>query len=105
MDQHPHVHIGKHCLVCALQEVFNALSVTSAKMQREAVSPTSLRNSLSTLNPESNFFQEVSSQFGWCYQHIVILFQSHQLRNHLSFMQLTSETDFADHTGTNEGRF
>ncbi|XP_057464986.1 uncharacterized protein LOC130754757 [Actinidia eriantha] len=28
-------------------------------MQREAVSPTSLRNALSALNPESNFFQEV----------------------------------------------
>ncbi|GFZ07717.1 hypothetical protein Acr_19g0006540 [Actinidia rufa] len=56
--QHPHVHIGKHCLVCALQEVFNALSVASAKMQREVVSPTSLRNALSALNPESNFFQE-----------------------------------------------
>lgn len=88
-----HVHIGNHCLVCAFQEVFNSLSVASAKMQREAVSPTSLRNALSELNPNSNFFREVSLQFGWCYHHVFILFQSCKVRNHLSFMQLASETD------------
>ncbi|KAL6960699.1 hypothetical protein U1Q18_038462 [Sarracenia purpurea var. burkii] len=53
-----HMHIGDPCVVCALQEVLNALSVASANMQREAVSPTSLRIALSKLYPDGNFFQE-----------------------------------------------
>lgn len=54
-----HVHVGDPCVVCALYEIFTALSNASADMRREAVAPTSLRIALSNLYPESNFFQEV----------------------------------------------
>ncbi|XP_050220988.1 uncharacterized protein LOC126671275 [Mercurialis annua] len=53
-----HVHIGEPCVVCALYEIFTALSIASTDMRREAVAPTSLRISLSNLYPDSNFFQE-----------------------------------------------
>lgn len=55
-----HVHIGDPCVVCALREIFIALSEASANKEREAISPTSLRNALIKLNPDSNIFREVS---------------------------------------------
>ncbi|CAL5369971.1 unnamed protein product [Camellia sinensis] len=53
-----HVHIGDPCVVCALHEIFNALSVASTNMTKEVVSPTNLRNALSNLSPDGNLFQE-----------------------------------------------
>ncbi|CAK9330153.1 unnamed protein product [Citrullus colocynthis] len=53
-----HVHVGDPCVVCALYEIFTALSMASADARREAVAPTSLRIALSNLCPDSNFFQE-----------------------------------------------
>ncbi|XP_050257079.1 uncharacterized protein LOC126702425 [Quercus robur] len=53
-----HVHVGDPCVVCALYEIFTALSIASTDMRREAVAPSSLRIALSKLYPESNFFQE-----------------------------------------------
>lgn len=57
-----HVHVGDPCVVCALYEIFTALSMASADARREAVAPTSLRIALSNLCPDSNFFQEVVLQ-------------------------------------------
>lgn len=51
--------MGDPCVVCALYEIFTALSDASTDMRREAVAPSSLRIALSNLYPESNFFQEV----------------------------------------------
>ncbi|XP_058188006.1 uncharacterized protein LOC131304690 [Rhododendron vialii] len=53
-----HVHIGDPCVVCALKEIFIALCEASANKEREAISPTSLRNALIKLNPDSNIFRE-----------------------------------------------
>ncbi|XP_077210144.1 uncharacterized protein LOC143845642 [Tasmannia lanceolata] len=53
-----HVHVGDPCVVCALYDIFTALSIMSAETRREAVAPTSLRIALSNLYPDSNFFQE-----------------------------------------------
>nr|XP_023905859.1 uncharacterized protein LOC112017633 isoform X2 [Quercus suber] len=53
-----HVHVGDPCVVCALYEIFAALSIASTDKRREAVAPSSLRIALSKLYPESNFFQE-----------------------------------------------
>ncbi|XP_065876837.1 uncharacterized protein [Euphorbia lathyris] len=53
-----HVHVGEPCVVCALYEIFTALSIASTDMRKEAVAPTSLRIALSNLYPDSNFFQE-----------------------------------------------
>ncbi|KAJ0106477.1 hypothetical protein Patl1_17879 [Pistacia atlantica] len=53
-----HVHVGDPCVVCALYEIFTALSVASTDLRKEAVAPTSLRIALSNLYPDSNFFQE-----------------------------------------------
>ncbi|KAK1373319.1 Inactive ubiquitin carboxyl-terminal hydrolase 54 [Heracleum sosnowskyi] len=53
-----HVHVGDPCVICALCDIFNALSMGSTDLKREAVAPTSLRIALSNLYPESNFFQE-----------------------------------------------
>ncbi|XP_077212791.1 uncharacterized protein LOC143858661 isoform X2 [Tasmannia lanceolata] len=53
-----HVHVGDPCVICALYDIFTALSITSAETQREAVAPTCLRIALSNLYPDSNFFQE-----------------------------------------------
>ncbi|KAL1531775.1 hypothetical protein AAHA92_31878 [Salvia divinorum] len=53
-----HVHVGDPCVVCALYEIFIALSMVSKDNQREPVAPTSLRVALSNLYPDSNFFQE-----------------------------------------------
>ncbi|KAI4329597.1 hypothetical protein MLD38_027967 [Melastoma candidum] len=53
-----HAHVGDPCVVCALYEIFTALSLSAADVQREPVSPTSLRMALSNLYPDSNFFQE-----------------------------------------------
>nr|XP_011464559.1 PREDICTED: uncharacterized protein LOC101311291 isoform X2 [Fragaria vesca subsp. vesca] len=53
-----HVHVGDPCVICALYEIFTALSNASTDTRREAVAPTSLRIALSNLYPESNFFQE-----------------------------------------------
>ena len=56
-----HVHVGDPCVVCALYEIFTALSIASTDTRKEAVAPTSLRIALSNLYPDSNFFQEVIS--------------------------------------------
>ncbi|XP_026443634.1 uncharacterized protein LOC113343718 [Papaver somniferum] len=53
-----HLHVGDPCVVCALYDIFMALSRASTDMQAEAVSPTSLRVALSNLYPNSNFFQQ-----------------------------------------------
>eukprot|EP00261_Vitis_vinifera_P040763 XP_019082006.1 PREDICTED: uncharacterized protein LOC100256959 isoform X4 [Vitis vinifera] len=53
-----HVHVGDPCVVCALYEIFTALSVASTDTRREAVAPSALRIALSNLYPDSNFFQE-----------------------------------------------
>ncbi|OIT27346.1 PREDICTED: uncharacterized protein LOC109214071 [Nicotiana attenuata] len=53
-----HDHVGDPCVVCALYDIFTALSVASTEMRREAVAPTTLRIALSNLYPDSNFFQE-----------------------------------------------
>ncbi|XP_047966765.1 uncharacterized protein LOC125211110 isoform X1 [Salvia hispanica] len=53
-----HVHVGDPCVVCALYEIFIALSTVCKDNQREPVAPTSLRVALSNLYPDSNFFQE-----------------------------------------------
>ncbi|KAJ6839604.1 uncharacterized protein M6B38_314385 [Iris pallida] len=53
-----HAHVGNPCVVCALYDIFTALSKATFKGQREAVAPTSLRIALSNLYPDSNFFQE-----------------------------------------------
>ncbi|XP_062116413.1 uncharacterized protein LOC133830455 isoform X2 [Humulus lupulus] len=53
-----HVHMGDPCVVCALYEIFSALSIASIDSWKEAVAPTSLRIALSNLYPDSNFFQE-----------------------------------------------
>lgn len=55
-----HVHVGDPCVVCALYDIFIALSMASTDNRREAVAPTSLRVALSNLYPDSNFFQEVT---------------------------------------------
>lgn len=54
----PHVHVGDPCVVCALYNIFVALSSATIETSKEAVAPTSLRIALSTLYPESNFFQQ-----------------------------------------------
>lgn len=54
----PHVHVGDPCVVCALYNIFVALSSATIESSKEAVAPTSLRIALSTLYPESNFFQQ-----------------------------------------------
>ncbi|KAK4844441.1 hypothetical protein QYF36_020286 [Acer negundo] len=53
-----HAHVGDPCVVCALYEIFSALSIASTDTRKEAVAPTSLRIALSNLYPDSNFFQE-----------------------------------------------
>ncbi|GFZ07764.1 ubiquitin carboxyl-terminal hydrolase-related protein [Actinidia rufa] len=53
-----HVHVGDPCVTCALYDIFSALGIASVDIRREAVAPTSLRNALSNLYPDSNFFQE-----------------------------------------------
>ncbi|KAK1289590.1 hypothetical protein QJS10_CPB18g01224 [Acorus calamus] len=53
-----HLHIGDPCVVCALYDIFTALSLASADVQKEPVAPTSLRIALSKLYPDSNFFQQ-----------------------------------------------
>ncbi|KAI3899165.1 hypothetical protein MKW92_052275 [Papaver armeniacum] len=53
-----HLHVGDPCVVCALYDIFMALSRASTDMQAEAVAPTSLRVALSNLYPNSNFFQQ-----------------------------------------------
>ncbi|XP_049394447.1 uncharacterized protein LOC125858659 isoform X2 [Solanum stenotomum] len=53
-----HVHVGDPCVICALYDIFTALSTASTETCRKTVDPTSLRISLSNLYPDSNFFQE-----------------------------------------------
>lgn len=55
--------MGDPCVVCALYEIFSALSSASIDTRREVVAPTSLRVALSNLYPDSNFFQEVDLSF------------------------------------------
>ena len=53
--------MGNPCVVCALYEIFTAMYVASKDSVRGGVAPTSLRKALSSLHPDSNFFQEVVS--------------------------------------------
>ncbi|KAI3464006.1 hypothetical protein Pfo_020669 [Paulownia fortunei] len=53
-----HFHIGDPCVICALYDIFIALSMVSKDNRREPVAPNSLRVALSNLYPDSNFFQE-----------------------------------------------
>ncbi|KAL7232421.1 hypothetical protein ACSBR2_010443 [Camellia fascicularis] len=53
-----HAHIGDPCVVCALHEIFNALSVASTSMTKEVISPTNFRIALTNLSPDGNLFQE-----------------------------------------------
>ncbi|KAJ4972883.1 hypothetical protein NE237_006057 [Protea cynaroides] len=53
-----HIHVGDPCVVCALYDIFTALTMASTEMRNEAVAPTCLRIALSNLYPDSNFFQE-----------------------------------------------
>ncbi|XP_055828881.1 uncharacterized protein LOC129896911 isoform X2 [Solanum dulcamara] len=53
-----HFHVGDPCVICALHDIFIALSTASAETCRKMVAPTSLRIALSNLYPDSNFFQE-----------------------------------------------
>ncbi|XP_068647047.1 uncharacterized protein [Aristolochia californica] len=53
-----HQHVGYPCVVCALYDIFTALSLASSDAPREAVAPTRLRIALSNLYPDSNFFQQ-----------------------------------------------
>ena len=57
-----HTHIGNPCVICALFDIFTALSKASLKGQTDAVAPTCLRIALSNLYPDSSFFQEVILQ-------------------------------------------
>ncbi|XP_009588933.1 uncharacterized protein [Nicotiana tomentosiformis] len=53
-----HVHVGDPCVICALYDIFTALSTASTETCRETVAPSSLRIALSNLYPDNNFFQE-----------------------------------------------
>ncbi|CAL5369972.1 unnamed protein product [Camellia sinensis] len=53
-----HAHIGDPCVVCALHEIFKALSVASTSMTKEVISPTNFRIALTNLSPDGNLFQE-----------------------------------------------
>ncbi|XP_031488041.1 uncharacterized protein LOC116256043 isoform X2 [Nymphaea colorata] len=53
-----HMHVGEPCVICALYDIFNAMSTAATDMRRETISPACLRIALSNLYPESNFFQE-----------------------------------------------
>ncbi|XP_030531227.1 uncharacterized protein LOC115741459 isoform X2 [Rhodamnia argentea] len=53
-----HAHVGDPCVVCALHDIFTALSTATADTRKEAIAPTPLRIALSNLYPDSNFFQE-----------------------------------------------
>ncbi|PQQ08494.1 uncharacterized protein Pyn_19297 [Prunus yedoensis var. nudiflora] len=82
-----HVHVGDPCVVCALYEIFTALTNASADMRREAVAPTSLRIALSNLYPESNFFQE--AQMNDASEVLVVIFEC----LHRAFTPGTSVSD------------
>ncbi|RZC78983.1 hypothetical protein C5167_003180 [Papaver somniferum] len=74
-----HLHVGDPCVVCALYDIFMALSRASTDMKAEAVAPTSLRVALSNLYPNSNFFQQVNHSLQLYlmpfYQDHLLLFQ------------------------------
>ncbi|XP_068651792.1 uncharacterized protein [Aristolochia californica] len=53
-----HQHVGDPCVICALYDIFAALSLASSDVRREAVAPTCLRIAMSNLYPDSNFFQQ-----------------------------------------------
>uniref|UniRef100_A0A1D1YV94 Inactive ubiquitin carboxyl-terminal hydrolase 54 n=1 Tax=Anthurium amnicola TaxID=1678845 RepID=A0A1D1YV94_9ARAE len=53
-----HTHAGDPCVVCALYDIFTALSLASAESHGDAVAPTCLRTALSNFYPDRNFFQE-----------------------------------------------
>ncbi|KAI3941239.1 hypothetical protein MKX01_029813 [Papaver californicum] len=82
-----HIHIGDPCAVCALYDIFMALSTASTDMRTEAVAPTSLRVALSNLYPDSNFFQE--AQMHDASEVLAVIFNC----LHRSFTSDTSEFD------------
>ncbi|XP_031105808.1 uncharacterized protein LOC116010511 [Ipomoea triloba] len=53
-----HIHVGDPCVVCALYDIFTALSLASSETRRDAVAPNSLRIALSNLYPDRLLFQE-----------------------------------------------
>ncbi|MQM12438.1 hypothetical protein Taro_045358 [Colocasia esculenta] len=55
-----HMHVGDPCVVCALNDILTALSLASTEGYRDPVAPTCLRTALSSLHPDSNFFQKIA---------------------------------------------
>ncbi|MCL7027292.1 hypothetical protein MKW94_004287 [Papaver nudicaule] len=82
-----HLHVGDPCAVCALYDIFMALSKASTDTQTEAVAPTSLRVALSNLYPNSNFFQE--AQMNDASEVLAVIFDC----LHRSFTSNSSEID------------
>ncbi|TYH42024.1 hypothetical protein ES332_D11G034800v1 [Gossypium tomentosum] len=89
-----HVHVGDPCVICALYEIFTALSIASSDAWREPVAPTSLRIALSNLYPDSNFFQE--GQMNDASEVLAVIFDC----LHRSFTSASSVSD-ADSTDSN----
>ncbi|XP_026443657.1 uncharacterized protein LOC113343738 isoform X1 [Papaver somniferum] len=82
-----HLHVGDPCAVCALYDIFMALSTASTDKRTEAVAPTSLRVALSNLYPDSNFFQE--AQMNDASEVLAVIFNC----LHRSFTSDSSEFD------------
>lgn len=51
-----HVHVGDPCVVCALHDIFTALSTASTGTRAEAIAPTTLRIAVSNLCPDRKLF-------------------------------------------------
>lgn len=93
----PHVHVGNPCVVCALHDIFTALTKASEEGQREAVSPTSLRIALSNLYPDSKFFQE--AQMNDASEVLAVIFDC----LHKSYTSYSSECDVEAHENDSVG--
>lgn len=94
-----HIHVGDPCVVCALYEIFSALSMASTDMKREAVAPTSLRIALSNLYPDSNFFQE--AQMNDASEVLAVLFDClHQSFTSLSRVVFDTELTESNSNGS-----
>ncbi|XP_072980496.1 uncharacterized protein [Typha angustifolia] len=91
-----HMHVGNPCVVCALYEIFIALSKAS-KGQREAIAPTSLRIALSNLYPDSKFFQE--KQMNDASEVLAVIFEC----LHKSYTSTSSECDDESHESNSVG--
>ncbi|XP_010550646.1 PREDICTED: uncharacterized protein LOC104821450 [Tarenaya hassleriana] len=82
-----HHHVGDPCVVCALYEIFTALSAATSETRKEPVAPTSLRIALSNLYPESSFFQE--AQMNDASEVLAVIFDC----LHRAFAQVSSVSD------------